>query len=207
MFRACTFTVLDASFIPRCSLEVSDGTQNRLNAIIRIINECRYGVHDLSRVQLDSRSKLPRFNMPFELGLFYSAKYFGMSKQKRKQCLVFERQKYRYQKFISDIAGVDVIPHDNSAEKLIGALRNWLVTASKRTTIPPGPRIYERFVVFQSDIKAACRRNSFDYNAMPFVEVVKNMVDWLRINQFKGAPLFAPGNVKINKMTKDAIRE
>ena len=90
MFRACVFAVLDAGFIPRCSLEVGNGTQFRLNAIVGLINECQYGVHDLSIVQLDSASKLPRFNMPFEFGLFYSAKHFGISKQKRKQCLIFE---------------------------------------------------------------------------------------------------------------------
>lgn len=190
MFRACVFAVLDAGFIPRCSLEVGNGTQFRLSAIVGLINECQYGVHDLSRVQLDSGSKLPRFNMPFEFGLFYSAKHFGMSKQKRKQCLVFEKQNYRYQKFISDIAGIDVTPHSNSPEKLIVALRNWLVTASRRTTIPPGPRIYERFVTFQADMKQACRRKSIDYNSMPFVELVQNMVDWLRINQITPAPLF-----------------
>ena len=68
LFRACTFTVLDAGFVPRCSLEIDDGTQFRLEAIMGLIENCKYGVHDLSRVQLDSGSDLPRFNMPFELG-------------------------------------------------------------------------------------------------------------------------------------------
>ncbi len=192
MFRACVFTVLDAGFIPRCSREVDDATQFRLSTILLLIDGCRYGVHDLSRVQLDSTSKLPRFNMPFELGLFYSAKHFGSSNQKRKQCLVFETEKYRYQEFISDIAGVDITPHGNSSEKLILALRNWLVTASHRTTIPPGEKIKTRFHAFQSDIKKVCRQKGIDYNAMPFIELVHNMTDWLKINQITHARLFNP---------------
>ena len=192
MFRACVFTVLDAGFIPRCSLEVDDATQFRLSAILSLIDGCRYGVHDLSRVQLDYTSRLPRFNMPFELGLFYSAKHFGSSNQKRKQCLVLESEKYRYQKFLSDIAGVDITPHDNSPEKLILALRNWLVTASRRTTIPPGEKIKIRFNAFQLSIRKGCRRNGIDYNAMPFIELVQNMTDWLNINQITHARLFNP---------------
>lgn len=191
MFRACVFTVLDAGFIPRCSLEVDDATQFRLSAILSLIDGCRYGVHDLSRVQLDSTSRLPRFNMPFELGLFYSAKHFGSSNQKRKQCLVFETDKYRYQMFISDIAGVDITPHDSAPEKLILALRNWLVTASHRTTIPPGGKIKTRFNAFQVSIRKACRKHGIDYNAMPFVEIVQNMTDWLRINQIPHTRLFS----------------
>jgi len=192
MFRACVFTVLDAGFIPRCALEVNDATQFRLKAILLLIDSCQYGVHDLSRVKLDPTYKLPRFNMPFELGLFYSAKHFGSLKHKRKQCLVLETEKYRYQKFISDIAGVDITPHDNSLEKLILVLRNWLVTASRRKTIPPGEKIKTRFQTFQSTIKKACRKNGTDYNTMPFIELVQNMTDWLRINQITHAPLINP---------------
>lgn len=192
LFHACVFTVLDAGFVPRCSLEVDDATQFRLNAIVTLINDCRYGIHDLSRVQFDAGSKLPRFNMPFELGLFYSAKHFGGTKQKKKQCLVFETDKYRYQKFISDIAGIDVTPHKNSSEKLIVALRNWLVTASRRTTVPPGKKINERFNIFRADMKKVCRKNAADFNAMPFVERVQNMSDWLKINQLTHSRLFTP---------------
>ena len=192
MFRACVFTVLDAGFIPRCALEVNDATQFRLSAILSLIDCCRYGIHDLSRVQLSSTSRLPRFNMPFELGLFYGAKHFGSSDHKRKKCLVLETKKYRYQRFISDISGVDVTPHADSLEKLILALRNWLVTASRRTTIPAGEKIKGRFDAFQSTIGEACRKNGIDYNAMPFIELVQNMADWLKINQITHAPLLNP---------------
>lgn len=190
MFRACTFAILDAGFIPRCSREVDDGTDFRLAAIVRIIRECRYGIHDLSRTELDAQAHLPRFNMPFELGVFYSAKHFGNALQKKKKCLILEKQKYRYQKFISDIAGIDVTPHQNSQKKLIQAIRNWLVTTSRRTTIPPGEKIDSRFRTFQSGMRKACRQRSVDYDSMPFIELVKNMTEWLILNQTKHVPIF-----------------
>jgi hypothetical protein len=35
-----------------------------------MIEECRFGINDLSAVELGATAGLPRFNMPFELGLF-----------------------------------------------------------------------------------------------------------------------------------------
>jgi hypothetical protein len=130
--------------------------------------------------------------MPFELGVFYGAKNFGSNPQKQKRSIVMERQKYRYQKFISDIAGIDVTSHGNVQKTLIMAIRNWLVTSSQRTTIPPGEEIYKRFKVFQSDITRLCRQRSRDYDSMPFVELVQNMTDWLLSNQAVSPPLFGP---------------
>lgn len=192
MFRACTFVILDSGFIPRCSLEVDNATKSRIEAIVEIILECRYGVHDLSRIELDDKLKLPRFNMPFELGIYYSAKHVGDKIQKRKECLILEKRKYEYQKFISDIAGVDVTPHKNQQKRLILAVRNWLVTASSRKTIPPGEEINTRFKIFQSGMRRACKQRSIDYSSMPFVELVNNMTDWLDVHQTVHEPIFGP---------------
>jgi hypothetical protein len=191
LFRASIFTILDAGFIPRCSFEVDDATQFRLAAIVKIIRECRYGIHDLSRVEPDARTHLPRFNMPFEFGIFYAAKQFGDDPHKQKKCFIVEKQKYRYQKFISDIAGMDITPHGNTQKKLIQAIRGWLVTASRRNTIPQGQQIYNRFRSFQADMRRLCRQRAIDYDSMPFIELVDNMTDWLRVNQITHAPLFA----------------
>lgn len=191
LFRAFTFTVLDCGFIPRCSLELDDATEFRLESIIKIIRECRYGIHDISRIELDEKSKLPRFNMPFELGIFYSAKHYGGVTHKNKRCIILERNKYRYQKYISDIAGIDITPHKNSEKVSILSIRNWLVTSSRRTTIPDGDEIHRRYKQFQRDLKKACKNEDRDYNSMPFVEVTRNMSDWLSLNQLVHKPLFS----------------
>src|SRR5689334_14189639 len=72
LFRAAIFTTYQCGFFPTSSLAEENGLDNRIDKITRIIEECRYGIHDISRIEL-STSGLPRFNMPFELGLFYGA--------------------------------------------------------------------------------------------------------------------------------------
>ena len=190
LFRAITFTILDCGFIPRCSLEVSDATQFRLKAILDIVSESRYGVHDLSRVKLDDRFRLPRFNMPFELGIFFAAKHFGEDEQKRKQCIVLEKAKYRYQKYISDISGIDVAAHGNVINSIVSSVRNWLVTASRRRNIPAAADVSNRFKKFDREIKKICAQRSIDYESMPFIEITRNMSDWLALNQLEDDPLF-----------------
>lgn len=70
LFDAMVFTILRCGFVPRCALELVDAAGTRIDKIVNIIRECPLGVHDISRTELDSGSHLPRFNMPFELGLF-----------------------------------------------------------------------------------------------------------------------------------------
>jgi hypothetical protein len=70
LFRAIVFTIVSAGFTPRCALEFDDANTLRLNGIMDIMRECDYGIHDISRVELDAVNGLPRFNMPFELGYF-----------------------------------------------------------------------------------------------------------------------------------------
>jgi len=189
MFRACVFTVLDSGFLPRCSLETNNAAVFRLQAIVDLIEECCYGIHDISRVQLDTGSRLPRFNMPFELGVFYGAKQLGATKHMKKECIILEKEQYRYQQFLSDLAGVDVTPHYDSQQDLINAVRDWLATASKRSTIPQGKDIVKRFGQFEEYIKKACKMRSIAYSDMTFIELVRNMTDWLKYNQACVAPL------------------
>jgi hypothetical protein len=87
IFQALLFSVYACGYRPRGALEISDSTQNKLSKIEGIIQQCRFGIHDISFVSLDRKTKLPRFNMPFELGLFFGAKLFGPRQQKRKIAL------------------------------------------------------------------------------------------------------------------------
>src|SRR2546422_10056313 len=75
LLHATVFTIFDCGFVPRSSLDVSDASDVRIHKIYRMIGACRLSVHDLSRKQLDSRTGLPRFNMPLEPGIFLGAKF------------------------------------------------------------------------------------------------------------------------------------
>lgn len=103
LFEALVFTVHHSGFVARCALEVSDSSKNRLSSIMDLIAECGYGIHDISRTQLDPATELPRFNMPLEFGIFLGCKRYGGPHDQVKRCLVLDQDRYRYQKFISDI--------------------------------------------------------------------------------------------------------
>lgn len=72
MFDSIVFAITDQGFVARSAREGADAGEFRLAKIHCIIQECNYGVHDISAVKLDGKHKLPRFNMPLELGLSFS---------------------------------------------------------------------------------------------------------------------------------------
>ena len=183
LFQAIVFTIQDCGFIARCSKEIDNATETRLESIINLINQCKYGVHDLSRVELDEANRLPRFNMPFELGIFYGAKKFGTDKKnKSRSCIIFEKEQYSYQKFISDISGIDIKNHDNLPKNIIFAIRNWLSTSSNRITIPYAPLIFSRYEKFYNYFINLCDSQNIDCNSLPFIDLTRNVSDWLKLN-------------------------
>ena len=84
-FEAITFATIYCGFSPRCALETDDASENRFQKICDIIADCRLGIHDISNTKLDRNNRLPRFNMPLELGLFLGAKRFGTKSLKSKK--------------------------------------------------------------------------------------------------------------------------
>jgi hypothetical protein len=78
ILRAIVYAIYRCGFFPQTALDEDDGSEVRLMKIYRKMQNCRYGIHDLSRIELND-ADLPRFNMPFELGVFFGAKYFGES--------------------------------------------------------------------------------------------------------------------------------
>lgn len=182
LFDAMVFTVHDCGFVARCTLEEGDASQVRIDKIYSIIEDCRYGIHDISRTELDETLLLPRFNMPLELGIFLGAKRFGVEEQERKQCLVMDKEQYRYQKFISDIAGQDISVHNDSPEEVVKVVQYWLFTASKRQTIPGGSTIWQPYQDFLHDLPQLARRLRRDvadlehFNAYTFA-----VAEWLSL--------------------------
>jgi hypothetical protein len=156
LFAATVFAVHAAGFVARSALEISDASQTRLTTICTLIAACRYGIHDLSRTELDRTWALPRFNMPLELGIFLGCKRFGPKRQQRKSILILDREAYRYQKFISDIAGQDIVAHQNEPQTAMRHIRDWLRTTSKRRDIPGGASLWAEFTRFQQDLPQIC---------------------------------------------------
>lgn len=177
-FDAIVFAIFACQFRPRSALEVEDGSQVRIEKIYGIIEGCRFGVHDLSRTELDPVSALPRFNTPLELGIFLGAKRFGGDLQRAKRCLIFDRERYRYQKFISDIAGQDIQSHDDDPVRALRLTRDWLANVSGRTL--PGAtdlaRLYRSFVF---DREEAYRKLGFGSHRPPYIDRERVVTEWL----------------------------
>ena len=179
LFDAMVFAVYDCGFIARCALEEEDASEVRIDKIYNIIADCRYGIHDISRTELDESSGLPRFNMPLELGVFLGAKKFGIEEQKRKKCLILDTQRYRYQQFISDIAGQDIQAHNNSAREVITHVRNWLRAASRRETIPSGGIIWERYQGFKEKLPQMAKEGQLIVEELIFNDYTLLVAQWL----------------------------
>src|SRR5438552_16843412 len=75
LFEAIAFCVVACGFVPRCTLELTDAGEVRIENIYRLIAQCNHGIHDISRTEVaDQPYRLPRFNMPLELGIFLCCK-------------------------------------------------------------------------------------------------------------------------------------
>lgn len=182
IFHSIVFTVFDCGYIARCALEIEDSSEIRIEKIARIISECKYGIHDISRTELDKGTSLPRFNMPLELGMFFGAKRFGDDEQRKKVCLILDKAPYRYQSFISDIAGQDIRSHKNEDAEVIRVVRNRLRNVSGRVTIPGGKEILRRYLLFKSELPLLCKKIKLTIDEMIYNDYTNIVSIWLRSN-------------------------
>lgn len=174
LFEAITFSVYDLGYYPRCALEVDDSSQVRIQKITEIIKECRLSIHDISRTESDGYPPLPRFNMPLELGLFMGAKAFGTGKQKRKAAMILDTERFRFQRFISDIAGQDIRAHDGSTDKVIRDVRAFLISQSPTSVFLAGPdKVIERFHQFKSEMPASLKALHIDPSDFGFQDLIR----------------------------------
>lgn len=183
---ALVFAVHDCGFQARCALEIDDSGRVRIENIVELIGECRYGIHDISRTELDAENELPRFNMPLELGLFLGATRFGSPKQKKKRSLILDRDPYRYQKFVSDIAGQDIKAHNGDPDLAMRHVRDWLRNSPivSGFSIPGPQRIVERHHLFLEELPELCRRSHLDPDDLIFNDFTACVSEWLKENDW-----------------------
>ena len=183
IFDAIVFAVYDLGFVARCALEEDDAAEFRLSKIERIIEECRFGINDLSAVALGAATGLPRFNMPLELGLFLGCKRYGPQNQSRKRTLVLDTDQYRYKQFISDISGQDIHAHGGEPARAIRAVRDWLQATSRRSGLAGGGEIIEHYRRFQMDLPRICTEAGLEPDSLTFIDLSTVIVTWLQANR------------------------
>jgi hypothetical protein len=178
-FRAIIFVIVRSGFRARCALETDDGSENRFEKICRIIKACRYGVHDISRTEVDDTHGLPRFNMPLELGVFLGAKRLGSRDQNAKACIIFDRTRYRFQKYISDIAGQDIHAHAGTIRTLIVELASWLRDQARDPRIPGGTTIARDFNTFMRRLPRICNGRGLTVDELTFGDYADIVAEYL----------------------------
>jgi hypothetical protein len=181
LLRPLLFTILYLHLEPKISQTSSSGTI-RINQIKRFIRTSRYGIHDLSRSKPLKKGDLPRFNMPYELGLDIGCHEFGGQRFKDKKILILETDPYHYQKVLSDIAGQDIKHHADDPKTIVREVRNWF------STIDPGnvagySAIWIAFNQFTDDLNTSLLSDGgftqAEVDDMPEADYIKYVKQWI----------------------------
>jgi hypothetical protein len=181
IFEAIVFTIQACGFRTVCARSRLNSSDVRLEKILEIIADCRYSIHDLSRTELDRTSALPRFNMPLELGIDIGCRAYG-DDQDHKSFLIFDRDRFRFQAYVSDIAGQDIASHQGDPSVAIARVRDWLRSETGRTDIPGAKAMQSKYANFRSELPSICERFDLDIVSLTFADFLLLVGDWLTPN-------------------------
>lgn len=117
--------------------------------------------------------------MPFECGVDLGYKFF--TKSNKKKILILDSERYRYQEFISDIAGNDIKAHENEPETAVKNVRDW-IRVSSRKKLPWASTIWLEHNEFTYDINNILESEKINFNdigALPFSDWIQLIKDWV----------------------------
>ena len=124
----------------------------------------------------------PRFNMPYELGLDIGAAEYGNAKLKTKRILILEKEKFHYQRVLSDISGQDIENHDNDPITLIKKVRNW-ISVNSPGLIPGKTEIWAQFNTFAKELNVNLSGSytQQDIDEMTIGDYIKFVTDYVKL--------------------------
>ena len=146
IFHAIIFAIHDLGFQARHAL-IDNSAALRARRIYEELEGSLYSVHELGQVALSGKSKLPRFNMPFEAGIAYSLHEGGVSGGTPHHMLLLDKAPYRIQVSMSDAAGIDGKAHGGNPVLAIEAVRGFLSSKSGRRLLG-GKLVSKRYALF-----------------------------------------------------------
>jgi hypothetical protein len=181
LLRPLLFCVIYVGLNPRIALEALDSGAPRFEKIVSLVQQSKFAIHDLSRMQSSSAGEYFGLNMPFELGLDVGCRLFRRGQASTKRCLILEAEPYRYKAAISDLSNSDIAVHGNEPVKLITEVRNWL-NAEARLKAPGPADVWSRFNEFMAsnyvDLKGRGYSDS-DIDSLPVGELIACMQEWV----------------------------
>ena len=145
-----------------------------------MMEDSKFSIHDLSRMEPITDDKLPRFNMPFECGIDFGIKLSNPQKYQNKKFLILEKEQYRYQRVISDISGNDIKAHKNNPEKIIKVVRDWFKPTNN--DIPRHKEMWLAFNEFEFDYEDILKEEGYnpkDIYELTFSDVIEYMTNWI----------------------------
>jgi hypothetical protein len=181
LLKPLLFSLIYFKLEPKIS-QTESSANVRVNQIKQHIRNSKYSIHDLSRSKPMKKNELPRFNMPYELGLDIGCATFGSKKFASKRILVLETERYYYQKIISDIAGQDIENHNDDPAILIRKVRNWFSTVDAANAYPSAHKVWISYNQFYEDITKTLTEEGFtiiEIDNMPMSDFIKFSKDWI----------------------------
>jgi len=186
LLGALIFTIKYLGYIPRISTERDDSSDSRIHKIVEIIKVSKFGIHDLSRIVSTETDQHFQMNMPFELGIDYGAKLLSQQGNwASKKILVLEKERYRFQKALSDLSGSDIKNHDNDPFKLIKAVRDWFLVEDRLDSVAP-KFIWDQFNYFNADLADKLVEKGYetaDVEKIPIPELILYIDKWIEANR------------------------
>lgn len=179
------FTLVYLGYVPRIASESLDSGTPRIEKIVQLITESKFSIHDLSRLQSSDKDEFYRLNMPFELGIDFGYRAFAEGDAKSKKFLILEKERYRYQRALSDLSGSDISNHNDRPEDIVRAVRNWLREMGSRR-FPSATVVWDDFNVFSFNFYQAREEQGYedkDLRLMPTREYLDFVQEWLE-NRF-----------------------
>ena len=176
------FTLVYAGLFPRLASEKSDSLEQRLEKIVRLIKECKYSIHDLSRLKAAKANEFFRMNMPFELGIDYGCRRIANNYLSRKRSLIFETRRYDIRRALSDLNGVDIKSHNNNPLRAVQALQHWFIETVGLTDLDSPSIIWKSFHQFNSDFYKRRKAQGYsknDLKMMPVPQYIRFITQWV----------------------------
>jgi hypothetical protein len=163
----------------RCALEEDDAGDVRFDKLCELIADCDRTIHDLSRTAAGVDG-LPRFNMPFELGLMMGAKRYGGGRQRAKRAVIMVAEPFIMPRFLSDLSGNDPRAHHNDSRNVIRIVRDHLHADPAGERLPGAAHMADLLDEFRDDLPDLATAANLTLEEVDPYRGYRNYMDMLR---------------------------
>lgn len=176
--QAIIFGLIFMRFWPRSTSEKPFGASEiRFQKIVELIRDCKYSLHDLSCTELDNLNNLPRFNMPFELGLAMGNNRYSDSE---KDVFVLDGVQHQFRKCCSDLECFDFPYHEKNPDIVITKIREWL-DSQVPSDFPRGHYLVEQYHSFCEWLPIVCKEKyKLSPEELNFIDIANMSLAWIR---------------------------